>query len=99
MADSNRILVVSRYRDTVDDVTRILEAVGCIVTGTSSDEVAVDLAGSSDYDALLIGDDVPQADGRYLAQEARNRTPSIAVITYRALESVLTQLQQAGIKI
>ncbi len=99
MADSNRILVVSRYSDTVDDVTRILEAVGCIVTGTSSDEVAVDLAGSSDYDALLIGDDVPDTVGRYLTHQARVRTPSIAVITCRAPESVLTQLQQAGIKI
>ena len=99
MADSNRILIVSRYSDTVDDVTRILEAVGCIVTGTSSDEVAVDLAGSSDYDALIIGDDVPDTVGRYLTHQARTRTPSIAVITCRAPESVLTQLQQAGIKI
>ena len=99
MTDSNRILVVSRYDGTVDDVTRILEAVGCIVTGTSSDEVAVDLAGSSDYDALLIGDDVPDTVGRYLTHQARNRTPDIAVITCRSPESVLTQLQQAGIRI
>ena len=99
MIKTNRILVVARHRDTLDSVTRILEGVGCTVTGTLSDEVAIDLAGASDYDALLIGDDVPQSDGRYVISEARNRTPSIAVIKYHSPRSVLTQLKQAGIRI
>ena len=99
MNKTNRILVIGRRRKTIDDVTRILEGVGCTVTGTLSDEVAIDLAGASDYDALLIGDDVPQSDGRYITSEARIRTPSIAVIKYHSPRSILTQLKQAGITI
>ena len=51
MVESNRILFMGREWDSMDTVTRILEAVGCTVTGTVSDAVAIDLAGSSDYAA------------------------------------------------
>ena len=97
MAESNRILFMGREWDSMDTVTRILEGVGCTVTGTVSDAVAIDLAGSSDYAALIIDDEVPQSDGRYVIREARKKKPSLAVITVRSPESVLTQLKQAGV--
>ena len=99
MAESNRILFMGREWATMDTVTRILEAVGCTVTGTVSDAVAIDLAGSSDYAALIIDDEVPQADSRYVIREARKMKPSLAVIKVSSPESVLTQLQQAGVKL
>ena len=97
MSDSIRILIFGRQQELMDRVTRLLERVGCIVTSTLSDGVAIDLAGSSDYDALLIGDDVPQPDRRYVATEARNKMPSLAVVVVHNPESVLTQVRQAGI--
>ncbi len=99
MIEQNRILLVGRQRDYLDSVSRLLESVGFLVTGTLSDAVAIDLVGSSDYGALLIGDEVPQSDGRYITREARNRKPSLPVIVVYAPESVLTQLKQAGIRV
>ena len=97
MNEQLRILIVGRQQESLEIVTRILESVGCIVTGTLSDSVVIDLARSSDYDALLIGDEVAHADGRYIATEARNKNPSMPVIVVRGPESVLTQLRQARI--
>jgi len=99
MNNQHRILIVGREQDITDSVTRLLESVGCIVTATLSDGVAIDLAGSSDYDALLIGDEVPDPDARYVASEARNRKPSLPVIVMRGPEAILTQLRQAGISL
>ena len=99
MIEQSRILIVGRQRETMDRVVRILENVGCIVTGTLNDGVAIDLAGSSDYDALLIGDDLSRSDRRYVTTQARNRRPSIAVIALNSPDSVLTQLRHAGIKL
>ena len=70
MAETNRILFMGRDWKSMDIVTRILEGVGCTVTGTVSDAVAIDLAGSSDYAALIIDDEVSQSDARYVAREA-----------------------------
>jgi DNA-binding response OmpR family regulator len=99
MAESNRILFMGREWASMDTVTRILEAVGCTVTSTVSDAVAIDLAGSSDYAALIIDDEVPQADSRYVIREARKMKHSLAVIKVSSPESVLTQLQQAGVRL
>ncbi len=81
----------------MDLATPLLEKAGFIVTGTFSDGVALDLAGSSDYAALLIGGDVPESDRRYVTTEARKMKPGMAVVIVQSLESVLTQLRQAGI--
>ena len=83
----------------MDEVSRLLEGVGCIVTSTLDDAVAIDLAVSSDYDALLIGEDVSQSDGRYVTTRARDKKPSTPVILVNGPESVLTQLKQAGINV
>lgn len=95
----SRILIFSQQQDSLDRVTRVLESVGCIVTGTLNDGVAIDLAGASDYDALLIGDEVHQSNRRYVATEARKRKPSMSVVIVHGPESVLTQVRQAGIRI
>ena len=83
----------------MDKIARLLEGVGCIVTGTLSDAVGIDLAGSSDYDALLIAEEVPQSDSRYVTTRARDNKPSMPVIVVHDPKSVLTQLRQAGINL
>ena len=99
MNDQKRILMFGQRQESVDRVVQILEGVGFTVTSTLNDVVAVDLAGASDYDALLIGEDVPQPDLRYVRAEARKRRSSIRVVIVHSPESVLTQVTQAGIKI
>ena len=99
MIGQNRILVVGRQQKCMDKLTRLLESVGCIVTGTLSDAVAIDLAGSSDYDALLIAGGVSQSDGRYVTTKARDNKVSMPVIVVQGPKSILTQLRQAGISL
>ena len=98
MNDSNRILIIGRYQDTMEAMTRVLEGVGFIVTGTMNDGVAIDLAVSSDYDALLFGAEVSQSERGYVTREVRKSRPSIVVTVVHGPESVLTQVRQAGIK-
>ena len=99
MNDKKRILMFGRRQESVDRVVRILEGVGFTVTSTLNDSVAIDLAGASDYDVLLIGEDVAQPDLRYVRTEARKRRASIRVVIVHSPESVLTQVKQAGINI
>ena len=95
MVQNKRLVMVGREPRAIDLVTRLLEGAGYIVTSTTNDGVAIDMVGSSDYAALLIGGDVPQADRRYVATEARRRNPSLTVLTINSPRSVLTQLSQA----
>ena len=99
MTENNRILILGRQQEIVEEVTRILETVGCTVASTLNDEVAIDLAGSSGYDALIIEGDVPEMDSRYVTRKARSVNSTIAVIVVRAPESALTQLRLAGISL
>ena len=99
MIERTRILIVGREQEYTDQIIGILEGVGCIVTGTLSDGVAIDLAAYSDYDVLLIGDEVSGPDGRYVATETRRRNPYLTVVMVQSPESILTQLRQAGVRI
>jgi DNA-binding response OmpR family regulator len=99
MPDNNRILIFGREQESTDVVTRILETAGFIVTGTLDEGVAIDLAGNSDYDILLIGREVSQSDQRYVATRSRNANPDLTVVVVQSTESVLTQLRQAGVYI
>ena len=99
MPDNNRILIFGREQEPTDVVTRILETAGFIVTGTLDEGVAIDLAGNSDYEVLLIGREVSQSDRRYVATKSRNANPHLTVVTVQSVESVLTQLRQAGVYI
>ena len=97
MNTNNRILLVGRGPDIMERLTGILELAGFIVTGTTDDGVALDLAGSSTYGALLISRDVSSADQRYLATQSRKNDSLLAVLVVNSHRSVLTQLRQAGI--
>ena len=89
-----RILLVSRQPEMMDKVTSILESDGYIVSGTSNDDIAVDLAASSEFDALLVGGGVSEKERAALTAEIRRYRPSIAVVRSNAPESVLTLLNQ-----
>ena len=97
MSDEKRVLLLGRYEDVMNQITRLLEAVGFTVTSTVSEGMAIDMAGSSSFDALLIGEELPQQDRRYVTVEARRNDPGVAVIIVGSPESVLTQIKQAGI--
>jgi DNA-binding response OmpR family regulator len=99
MAENNRILLVGREQREMDQLTGILEMAGFIVTATADDGVAIDLAGSSSYGALLIGPEVSSVDRRYVATQARKNDRSLAVLVVNSNQSVLTQLRQAGVAI
>ncbi len=79
----------------MDRTTRILEGDGHIVTGTLNDAVAIDMAGSSNFDALVLARSLPLADRGYVAREISDRQRSIIVVTEQSPQSVLTQLRQA----
>ena len=97
MSEGKRVLLLGRYEDVMDHITRLLEEVGFTVTSTVSEGMAIDMAGSSNFDALLIGEELPQQDRRYVTVEARRNDPGVAVIIVGSPESVLTQVKQAGI--
>ena len=90
-----RILVVERHQDVVDRVTSILESNAFIVTSTMNDDVALDLAGSAGFDAMVIGGGVPHSDMAYLREEVRRHQPDIEVVVSHSPDSVLTLLRQA----
>jgi DNA-binding response OmpR family regulator len=99
MNQNNRILLVGRDQGAMDQLTGILEMAGFIVTATADDGIAIDLAGSSDYGALLIGREVSPIDRRYVATQARKNDSSLAVLVVNSTQSVLTQLRQAGVAV
>ena len=94
-----RILIVGRAQDRVDRTTAILERVGHIVTMTLDDGVALDLVGSSQFDALLIDREVPVQDRRYVATRARVADSAIPVVVVENPEAVLIRLRHAGLAI
>ena len=95
MSNNKRLVVLGRDAGDIDRLTRILEGAGYIVTSTANDGVAIDLVGSSTYDAMLITRDVPENDRRYVATQSRNRDVGLPVLTVNSARSVLTQLTQA----
>jgi DNA-binding response OmpR family regulator len=97
MTETQRILIVGRDPELIEQVTRRLEMAGFIVTGTTDDGVAIDLAVSADYEALLIGEDVSEPDRRYLTTQARQGSAGLRVVKVQNTQAVLTQLRQAGV--
>ena len=95
MNNNKRLVVLGRDAGAVDRLTRVLEGAGYIVTSTTNDGVAIDMVGSSTYDAMLITRDVPENDRRYVSTESRSRDVGLPVLTVNSSRSVLTQLTQA----
>ena len=78
----------------MDHVSTILERDGYIVSGTTNGEIAIDLASTTDFDAMLIGEGLTEAEKSMLSGEVRRQHPSIVVVKTNAPESVLTLLNQ-----
>ncbi len=95
MNGNRRIAILGRDGSDIDHLARILERAGYIVTSTTNDSVAIDMVGSSPYNALLINRDVAETDRRYVAAQARDRDIALLVLTVNSPRSVLTQLAQA----
>ena len=95
MSNNKRLVVLGGDTSGIDRLTRVLEGAGYIVTSTIDDGVAIDMVGSSTYDAMLITRDVAEADRRYVATESRNRDVGLPVLTVNSSRSILTQLTQA----
>ena len=95
MSSNKRLVVLGRDGASIDRLTRILEGAGYIVTSTTNDSVAIDMVGSSTYDAMLVTRDVAEPDRRYVSTEARSRDVGLPVLTVNSPRSILTQLTQA----
>ena len=95
MNSNKRLVVLGRDTSGINQLTRVLEGAGYIVTSTTNDGVAIDMVGSSTYDAMLITRDVAEADRRYVATQSRDRDAGLPVLTVNSTRSVLTQLTQA----
>ena len=90
-----RILVVDRWQDDLDSVVALLEANGCIVSGTLNDAVAVDLVATATFDAMVVGSEVPHADFASLREDVLRRQPELRIVESRGTQSVLTLVRQA----
>ena len=66
MGDYIRALVVALNERRADELAQILERNGCMVTSTVSVTTALDLAGYSEFEAVVVAEDVPPADRSYL---------------------------------
>ena len=98
MADMNgytRVLVVARERRRADELTAALERAGFLVTSTTSAVTALDLAAYSDFDAVIMAEDMPAAERRYLRAQAIARRPNIVVVSNRSARSAVLQMRQA----
>ena len=90
----HRILLVGRSQEPVDAVTATLEAGGYSVSATLHDDIAVDLAASSDFDALLT-DGMTRQERSALRGQVLDKQPSIKIVQAEGPESVLTLIKQA----
>lgn len=95
MQKQHRVLLVGREQDVIDTVTSTLEANGYSVTGTLHDDIAIDLAASSEFDAMLSGGGMTQKDWTQLRGEVLKKLPKIKVVQAEGPESVLTLMKQA----
>ena len=95
MTSLKRILVYADREDELASLTARLDADGHSTTGTAVDELAVDLAASSEFEAFVIDGLVPPSDQLRLASEISRRRPGILVIRANGPDAVLTQLRQA----
>ena len=69
------------------------------MTGTLDDGIALDLVGSSQFDALLIDREVSPQDRRYVTTQAREADPDTRVVVVESPEAVLTRLRHAGLTV
>ena len=90
-----RILVVAQGERRIDELTEILERNSCLVTATTSVTTALDISGYSDFDALVMAEDIPPSERAYLRTQVANSQPSAVIVSNRSSRSVMIQLGQA----
>ena len=95
MGNYIRVLVVAQNRKRADALTEILERNGCLVSATTSVTTALDISGYSDFDALVMAEDIPPSERAYLRTQVANNQPSAVIVSNRASRSVMIQLSQA----
>ena len=95
MASYTRVLVVAQNQQRTDELTEILERNSCLVTATTNVTTALDLSGYSEFDALVMAEDLSPADRAYLRTQLAMNQPSAVIVSNRASRSVMIQLSQA----
>ena len=95
MGNYIRVLVVAQSQRRADELTEILERNSCLVSATTSVTTALDISGYSDFDALVIAEDIPPAERAYLRTQVSRHQPSAVIVSNRASRSVMIQLSQA----
>ena len=91
-----RVLVYADLQEDLASLTARLDANGHSTTGTVIDELAIDLAASSEFEAFVIDRHASPARQLRLTTEISRRSPAILVIRANGPEAVLTQLRQAA---
>ena len=95
MLKDNRVLVIGLKSEAMEKLTKRLELDGYLVTGTFDGIIAADLAASSDFDAVVIDNDIHPPNRGYLISQIREQQPDIAIVVADGHNSVITQLKQA----
>ena len=90
-----RVLVVAQNQKRADELTEILERNSCVVSATTSVTIALDISGYSDFDALVMAEDIPPGERAYLRTQVAKKQPAAVVVSNRASRSVMIQLSQA----
>ncbi len=90
-----RVLVVAQSQKRADELTEILERNSCVVSATTSVTTALDISGYSDFDALVMAEDIPPSERAYLRTQVANKRPAAVIVSNRASRSVMIQLSQA----
>lgn len=90
-----RVLVVAQNQKRADELTEILERNSCVVSATTSVTTALDISGYSDFDALVMAEDIPPSERAYLRTQVSGKQPSAVIVSNRASRSVMIQLSQA----
>ena len=95
MGNYTRVLVVAQTQSRADELTGILERNGCLVSATTSVTTALDISGYSDFDALVMAEDIRPSERAYLRTQVIRNQPDAVIVSNRASRSVMIQLTQA----
>ena len=91
-----RVLVYADGQKELAALAGRLDADGHSTTGTTVDELAIDLASAAEFDALVVDRRATAAQQLRLTAEISRRSPDMLVVRSNGPEAVLTQLRQAA---
>lgn len=89
------MLVVALREGRAAELVEILERNSCLVTSTTSITNALDMIGYSDFDAVVMDEDISPANRAYLRSQVVSRLPNAVIVSNRSSRSVMIQLNQA----